>query len=497
MTPRSYVILLGFDGVGPDSIDPATMPSLGALMQTGAVLGRHRSVFPSETRTALTSLVTGTTPGRHGIVANHFMAPAVDPVDPVDTASIDVLRSLYATNGDAPLGLSGHLARAGLRYAALSTGRAGTWYALWRGAERDGSLAVNPRYPSLGMPAGDSDDLAAHSRGAADAGGGEAPCLAAGLMDTFLSRVWPNHKPALSILWFTEADSAGHYAGFGTVGHRAALKTLDEQLGRLLDWRTRQPERDEIHVLVASDHGQIRLDADGDVDLVAELRRAGFRAARTFDGDAEICVVSGRAPGLWLAEPQPDRLRALAETLAAQPWCGPLFSAGLDPADPYGQVPGTFSHALVQAQHPWSPHLRVTFTRSTAADLEGSGLTGGSGHHGGLDAGELGCLLVADGARIQPGLYDRHPSGLIDVAPTVLSLLGAPQPAGLCGRSLIGLLDGSGPGGEPVTEERYDLHAGGRTHRLVRQRFGRHVYLDGVPSATPLTPDIVPGQETA
>ncbi|MDF0523355.1 alkaline phosphatase family protein [Bradyrhizobium yuanmingense] len=41
------------------------------------MLARQRTVYPSETRIALTSLVTGATPDRHGIVGNSSSRQAV------------------------------------------------------------------------------------------------------------------------------------------------------------------------------------------------------------------------------------------------------------------------------------------------------------------------------------------------------------------------------------------------------------------------------------
>ena len=483
MKPPAHVVLIGIDGLRPDMVDAETTPTLAYLMETAAALGCHRSVFPSETRTALASLVTGATPGVHGVVANQIMVPALDRAAPINTARINDLSRLDEHRGglvQVPT-LSDYLARAGYGYVALSTGLDGTWRMLWWGAERHGHLAMNPRYPDLGTPRGESEALARQIAGAAD---GSLPDR---LTDVFLKEIWPARKPAVSLLWFVEADSAGHYDGLGSPRHLTTIRRLDDQLAKILDWRSHQPERDSIHVVVASDHGQITIGSH--IDLAEELRRLGFAAATGFDDGATIAVVPGRSPGLWAADP--TCLADVAKALSELSWCGPLFSAGSDDAGAKGRVPGTFAHSLVGADHGLAPHLRVTFdaaprngsnANGAAADLAGSGLGLGAGHHGGLDPKELECLLVLSGERIRPGRVDRHPSGLIDMVPTLLSMLDLPVPGGLCGRVLCEVLTDATAEPAAAHREHFDITSGGRRHRLSYSRVGRHVYLDGVRS---------------
>lgn len=70
---RNRVLIVLFDGLRPDLVKPSLTPKLVRLQRRGAVLccavlARQRTVSPSETRIALTSLVTGATPDRHGII---------------------------------------------------------------------------------------------------------------------------------------------------------------------------------------------------------------------------------------------------------------------------------------------------------------------------------------------------------------------------------------------------------------------------------------------
>ena len=58
-----------------------------------------------------------------------------------------------------------------------------------------------------------------------------------------------------------------------------------------------------------------------------------------------------------------------------------------------------------------------------------SGGTRGKGTHGSLSHYDMNNTLVAAGPDIKKGLVNDVPSGNIDLAPTILWLLGVPQPA--------------------------------------------------------------------
>jgi predicted AlkP superfamily pyrophosphatase or phosphodiesterase len=63
-------IMVALDGLRPDMVDTARTPHLAALTARGTRFANARSVFPSETRVATPSLITGCRPGGHGMVAN-------------------------------------------------------------------------------------------------------------------------------------------------------------------------------------------------------------------------------------------------------------------------------------------------------------------------------------------------------------------------------------------------------------------------------------------
>jgi hypothetical protein len=101
----------------------------------------------------------------------------------------------------------------------------------------------------------------------------------------------------------------------------------------------------------------------------------------------------------------------------------------------------------------------------------------GAGTHGGLTAPELHIVLMLAGAAIRQSVSE-WPAGLVDIAPTALSLLGAPGAAGMDGRILTeALIDGAPPTDSPAPES-WAASGPGYAQRLARTRLGRHIYLD-------------------
>ena len=78
---RPDVVLVTIDGMRGDYLGSADayhlgIPTLRRLMREGSFSARTLSVFPTLTGTAHTTLVTGATARRHGILGNNKFAPS-------------------------------------------------------------------------------------------------------------------------------------------------------------------------------------------------------------------------------------------------------------------------------------------------------------------------------------------------------------------------------------------------------------------------------------
>ncbi|HEY0417991.1 MAG TPA: alkaline phosphatase family protein, partial [Acetobacteraceae bacterium] len=95
-------LLVVFDGLRPDMVQPHTTPNLLRLARMGMRFAHARSVFPSETRVCSASVATGCMPRRHGLVANRFAHP-LDLARSVDTGQMATLVSLEQETGSPVL----------------------------------------------------------------------------------------------------------------------------------------------------------------------------------------------------------------------------------------------------------------------------------------------------------------------------------------------------------------------------------------------------------
>ncbi len=105
------------------------------------------------------------------------------------------------------------------------------------------------------------------------------------------------------------------------------------------------------------------------------------------------------------------------------------------------------------------------------------GLPIGGGTHGGLSPAEMRITLMLAGSRIRTGLAE-WPASLVDLAPSILALLGVAGGASMDGRPLAeAFIDGQPPGHSPAAESWETLH-GGYSQQLSRTRLGRHVTIN-------------------
>ncbi|WP_458093941.1 hypothetical protein [Roseomonas sp. WA12] len=187
---------------------------------------------------------------------------------------------------------------------------------------------------------------------------------------------------------------------------------------------------------------------------------------------ADLSIAAGTMCWLWPRQPDAARLERLVADLREQPWCGALLAGGGNGVE--GRFPGTFDLALVNADHARSAPLLVGMRGGDGLDpfglpgcspIVGKNFPRGGGMHGGIHRREMANLIALRMAGVAPG-EDAAPVGLVDIAPTLLSLLGAAPVAPVAGRSLLS--DG------PMRARRVlETGAGGYAQRLVLAGEGR------------------------
>jgi hypothetical protein len=466
-------LLVVFDGLRPDMMRPDITPNLLRFAALGTRFAAARSVFPSETRVATSSVSTGCHPRRHGLVANRLLHPA-DPARTVDTGQVAACRALEQEIGAPLLGVptwADAAAAAGLSFAVLSSGTSGQAYLL------------NPRADETGQVTLSAHGAAACSAaGRALLGGLEPPPdgsveRAVWIAEVFRLRLLPD-PPHVTVLWLCEPDTTAHYGGLGSAAQEAALWAADAAFGRILDDWQAGPQAERLQVMVASDHGHITI--NGHVDVASALAEAVADAPEL----AGCRVLPGSSGGIVVPGADPAGIAAAASWLMRQNWVGMVLAD--DRAD---LPPGVLPRSAALVDHPRG--APVLFTLRTHADFSAAGLPGlslydgalavGAGTHGGLSRAELSTVLMLAGSRIRRGASEL-PAGVVDIAPTALALLGAAGGEAMDGRVLAeafadGAAEAAAPA-DPPNAESWEASGPEYDQVLGRTRMGRHVWLD-------------------
>lgn len=445
--PADRVVVCVFDGLRPDMVTPGLTPNLVRLASCGVWHRQARGVFPSVTRVATTSIATGATPAVHGVVGNAFLFPEVTRDHVLDTGlGADIALAERATGGrlvTAPT-FGDLLAAAGKRLAVVHTGSAGSAHLINPRARANGHWTFSILGREGTQTPDAVDDVIARF--------GPLPPRSlprfeeiAYAGDVFTEHVLGHLRPDVALIWFNEPDTSGHYRGLGHPETLAVLGQADAAFGRILDAIEARPDRDRFAVIAASDHGQISTSAEVDLAglLSAEGHAAGRAAHRNLAG-ARVALTGGAMGEIRVLDGDLSRRDAIARWIGDQPFLGALFSPARNEVE--GEAPGSFALSIVGLDHARAPHLAFAMRSGEEPDPWGrpglglftGGVPVGGAMHGGLNRFELNTLLIlaAPGAGLAGGRIDDAPCGIIDIAPTILGLLGIPPAPTMQGLSL-------------------------------------------------------------
>jgi predicted AlkP superfamily pyrophosphatase or phosphodiesterase len=477
-TTDRRVIVFGADGLRPDLIDADLMPNLVKLAADGVLFTDHHAAYPSHTRVNSSTFSTGTTPGRHGIVANTMLVPDATPDHIIDTGNyehLDALRSHDARGTQMVDSLSDVLDRNGFRMAVAGTGSSGS-NVLWSYGNR-GRL-VNPNH-AFGIA--DLYDLREKL----------GPVPAKTIPDTEQARYATRavtdlflHDETIKVitLWLAEPDSSLHYRGLGSPESKQAMRVVDECLGMLLDDLDSRGIRDQVDVLFLSDHGHSTVQSHNTLReyLIAARKDLGDHLPQLATASDFIYTLPGTA------EPTVEQLAPLVEWLQAQPWADVVLG-GLEGTE---TLPGVLKLAdlwngqindrrpLLAVSPTWSDEINEFGVPGRVSALTTQ--TALKSSHGSLSPYEMHATFIAKGPSFRERLVSDLPTGATDIMPTILSILGLEAPGVLDGRVVHEALSGSGG---PVAEREDSLleaTAPTSANRSVRiHRVGNTTYVHG------------------
>ena len=422
--PTRHVVLISIDGLRPDYYLPGPSrqtrtPQLDALREQGSWAEGVLSQFPSLTYPSHTSIVTGVTPARHGIVQNTMFAPDGTGAWFFEAAALktptvwDAARAAGLTTAGISWPVS---VGAKIDYLLPETNQAprdSSWLDLMRKQSTPGLVdAVVARLGSFEPNA--NRDYVQRDR---------FSTAAAGV-------IIENHRPNLLMIHFVEADTAQHQFGPNSRQAITAIERIDTAIGSLRQSLDKAGIGDSTTIVITGDHGFYRVHSAFQPNVV--LREAGLL---TVDASGHLTgweAVAHRS-AIRLKNPHDDalaqKIERLFEGLATGRYKGLFRVVKRAEIAERGGDPD----ALL--------FLEPIEGYTTAAGMTGEFLvasTRGGDHGYTPDAPAMHTGLILSGAGIKPGVTIPLARQL-DIAPTIARLLGF-EMTGIDGVAMVGVL---------------------------------------------------------
>jgi arylsulfatase A-like enzyme len=453
-----HVVLVVWDGLRPDFISDETTPDLAELRRAGVFFAKNHPVYPSSTNVNGAAIATGDQPQHTGIIGNQEFHAGVDPHKPFDTSEFlgqkQIGPALSQRYMSAPT-IAEILHKAGIWTAIAGAKPVAQLFDRLRERESDAGKKSSLIYRGKVFP----ESVAART---AQALGPFPPRhrFRNDAQDRWTTRaltevLWKEEVPKFSLLWLSEPDLSQHEFAPGSTTALAALKSSDDNLGRVIAALKEKDCLTSTDIFVVSDHGFSTIDLA--VDVAARLRVAGFDAVRAFADKpprGQVLVVTlGGSVEFYVADHDSVTISRLVEFLQGSDFAGVIFTR-----EPRA---GTFTLAQAMIETADAPDLLVACRWNSqpnefkvpgeiASDI---GHAAGQGSHATLSPFDMHNTLLACGPDFRRGWKDETPSGNIDVAPTILFLLGIESPEEMDGRVLTEALRRGKPAPRAKTSE--------------------------------------------
>jgi predicted AlkP superfamily pyrophosphatase or phosphodiesterase len=465
----------------PDFVSEQNTPALWKLARSGVTFRNHHSVYPSATIVNGTAINTGCYPDRNGILANHDYQPKINPKSSIDLENARVVRKGDELSGGRYIGVSTIAESVHNRGGTTAIATAKTVGLLF---DRRADFRSGPD-----IFAGDSAPPAAVIQ-IAKTLGVFPPATQPSERDAWTTKaltdfLWRNEIPVFSLLWLSEPDDTEHKTAPGAPAAIAAIKSSDDNLALVLAALDRSGggrTRSTTDIFVVSDHGFSTIARSIDVPKI--LREAGFDAVTAFTNESKkgqiMIVGNGGTVLFYVIGHDAAVTRRLVEFLQQTDFAGVVFTR--EPME------GTFTFDKAKIDNEHAPDVEISFRWTE--DKNQFGIAGmidadwqraaGKGTHATLSKFDMHNILIAAGPDFRRAETDELPSGNVDLAPTVLAILGIQSAAAMDGR----ILSEAMPDGKSIKAETQMLEATKRfpngtwRQRLQISLTGSTVYLD-------------------
>ena len=398
-----HVVIISIDGFSAFSLRDETLPlpTVRRLARLGAAAGAMTPVNPTVTWPNHTSMVTGVTPARHGVLYNGL------PVRPAPGAPLKV----------EPWAPKSELVLAPTLYDAAHAARLTTAEVDWVAIHNAATIThAFPEVPRL------TDPIVREMIAAGKLTERQAEdfrkfniLLRDEIWTQAAEHIIGKHKPNLLLFHLLTTDSAQHRYGAENMPGNTALTLADAKVQRILDALARAGIARRTTVLIVSDHG---------FKTYTKVIQPNALAAREGLGGAVWSIPEGGTAMVYVTreERKAELLPRLTRTFAALEGVARVIEPGEFAALGYPPKPDARMPELVLA-------AKDGYAFSGAVSGEAVVPTPApAGAHGYLNTDPaMDAVFVASGAGIRPGArLDRVRT--IDIAPTAARLLGLDLP---------------------------------------------------------------------
>ncbi len=478
--PERHVVVVVWDGMRPDFVTEQNTPTLWKFAREGVMFRNHHPAYPSATMVNGTAMATGVYPGRSGIIANHVYRPDIDPRHALDVELPPTVRKGDELSGGKYIAvptIADLVERAGARSviaAAKTVGLLLDRHPNDVGAKNSVTLVAGKTLPNAAI------DPITEKLG---------PFPSAHLQrDSWTTKalidvLWKDGVPPFSILWLGEPDLTQHETAPGAPVALAAIKSSDENLAAVLSALDQYKVRETTDVFVVSDHGFSTIRRS--INLPKILNEAGFSASTEFTGDPKpgdiMLAGNGGSVLFYIVGHDSTVARRLIEFLQQSDFAGVIFSKQ--------PMEGTFTLEQANIQNDRAPDVVMAFRWDTSKNqFDVPGMidadwqrAAGKGTHATLSRFDMHNTLIAAGPDFKRGETNDLPSGNVDLAPTILHILGIKPAQKMDGRILSEAMTLTTPSGEAVTktiEATKHFPSGTWRQSLQISRVGSTIYFD-------------------
>lgn len=413
----SPVLLISLDGLRPGDISDAkargmNLPVLSGLRAEGASAQGVVGVLPTLTYPSHTTLVTGVSPGRHGVVNNLTFDPEQKNQGGWYWYTSDVkVPTLWQAAHAA--GLS--TANVHWPVTVGATGIDENLPQIWRaGTEDDRKLLTALATPGL-VARLERRVGARYPQGIDETVEGDAQRVA--FAEALLA-----DKPQFTTVYLAGIDHTEHHDGPDSAAAKAAIEATDALVGRLV--RAARAAMPDVTVVVVSDHGFLPVSTD--INLFKPFIDAGLI---TLDAKGQVTGwqampwIAGGTAAIRLARPDDAALLAKVRGVLAAMAADPAYKiASVLDRSAIAKAGGDGEASFLVAMQPGTET-----GRDPAAPIAKPSVYKGMHGYVPWDPAMRSTLIVAG-----PGIAKEKDLGVVDmraIAPSIARRLGASLPS--------------------------------------------------------------------